>query len=226
MQGIGKTSAGTAPDMGLGIIEHAFPAKRFPTAAIHEFISPSIENAAATNGFISAILGKMMQQGGNCLWISNRRSIFPPALKLFGIDAERVVFIDLQSQRDVLWAIEEALKCEPLAAVVGELKELNFTESRRLQLAVEQSKVTGFIHRYQPRSENIVACVTRWKITPLPSLLEDGMPGVGFPRWNVHLAKVRNGKPGTWQVEWGVNGFHHIPLPSISISAIHKRKTG
>ena len=38
----------------------------------------------------------------------------------------------------MLWVIEEALKCEGLAAVIGEIKELSFTQSRRLQLAVEK----------------------------------------------------------------------------------------
>lgn len=40
--------------------------------------------------------------------------------------------------------MEEALKCGGLAAVVGEVQDISFTASRRLQLAVEQSGVTGF----------------------------------------------------------------------------------
>ena len=31
---------------------------------------------------------------------------------------------------------------------------------------------------------------------PLRCELEDGMPGVGVPRWNVELLKISNGKPG------------------------------
>lgn len=128
------------------------------------------------------------------------------------------------SDREVLWALEEALKCKALAAVVGELREISFTQSRRLQLAVEQSHVTGFLHRYAPRLENTVACVSRWKITSLPSVLDDKLPGVGAPRWNVHLLKARNGKPGSWQVEWTAQGFRHIPtfVPSVARQAITK----
>jgi protein ImuA len=37
--------------------------------------------------------------------------------------------------------------------------------------------------------------------------LEDGLPGVGFPRWQVELLKVRNGNPGCWQVEWVAGSF-------------------
>jgi protein ImuA len=198
------------PDMGLGVIEQAFPSKTFPFGAIHEFISPTAESAAATNGFVSGLLGKLMKNRGLCLWISNRRTIFPPALKAFGISPDQVIFIDLKRERDVLWAVEEGLKSEVLSAVVGEIKELDFNQSRRLQLAVEKSRVTGFIHRHRPGSENIVACLTRWKIQPIPGMSSDGLPGLSFPRWHVELTKVRNGNPGSWEIEWVQNEFRHV----------------
>lgn len=210
---------------GLGPIEKAFPGRIFPTGAVHEFISHTIESAAPTNGFISGLLSPLMQRGGACLWVSNKRTIFPPALKLMGIEPDRVIFIDLAKPKDVLWTIEEGLKCNSLSAVVGELQELSFTDSRRLQLAVEQSKVTGFIHRYQPKNENAVACVTRWKISSLPGVVNGDMPGVGNPKWNIQLVKVRNGKPGIWQVEWADNTFRFITR-TISIPEIQTLKAG
>ena len=121
--------------------------------------------------------------------------------------------------------MEEALKCEGLAAVIGETSELSFTASRRLQLAVEQSRVTGFVLRVQPRNPGITASVTRWKISPISSVLPDSMPGVGFPRWNVELLKVRNGKPGAWQLEWKGGRFRHVLLVTPILREQH-RKTG
>ena len=211
--------------IGLGTIEMAFPNGIFPTGAIHEFISPGSEEAAATNGFISGIIGRLMQQKGTCLWIGTKRTLFPPALKLFGIEPDRVIFIDLPRPKEALWAIEEALKCDALSAVVGELRELSFNESRRLQLAVERSHVTGFIHRYNPKNENTVASIARWKIRPISSDKKD-TPGVGFPKWDVQLLKVRNGKPGAWQVEWIEGGFLCIHKPVLSIPEIQIRQTG
>lgn len=212
-------------NIGLGELLSAFPNKTFPTGAVHEFISPASENVAATNGFICGLLGQLMLQKGPCLWISARRTVFPPALKVFGIDPERIIFIDLERPKQVLWAIEEGLKCEDISVVIGELSELGFTESRRLQLAVEASNVTGFIHRHQPRNENTVACTTRWKIKPISSIIED-MPGVGFPRWEVQLVKVRNGKPGSWQFEWKGGQFHSITPQRFSIIHNQRLKTG
>jgi protein ImuA len=226
LQGFRAPSYGERAHFGLGPIEAAFPNGVFPTGAVHEFLSDTSENAAATTGFMASLLSKVMQQRGACLWISTKRMVFPPALKFFGIEPDRVIFIDLHKEQDLLWAIEEALKCDALAAVVGELKEITLTESRRLQLAVEHSRVTGFLHRNNPRSANTLASVSRWKITPLPSELEAGMPGIGFPRWNVALQKVRNGEPGEWQVEWSDNEFKHIKAHKASESEVSLRSAG
>jgi len=212
-------------ETGLWEVEKAFPEHTFPLSAVHEFISDNRENAAATNGFMAGLIGPLINKG-TAVWVSNKRTIFPPALKNYGIDPERIIFIDLWKQKDVLWAVEEALKCDAISAVIGELSELSFTESRRMQLAVEQSKVTGFIHRYNPRSENVTACVSRWKISPQASNMHGSLPGVGFSRWNVQLVKVRNGKPGSWQVEWTAGQFRHIPRQIFSISETLKRKAG
>lgn len=197
LQGFKHVSGDPIIDTGLGHINDAFPNSIFPLGAIHEFVA---EDKAATSGFLAGLLSALMENDGACLWISSCRTLFPPALHCFGISPDKIIFIDLQRERDLLWAIEEAVKCNGLAAVVGEIKELSFTASRRLQLAVEQSRVTGFILR--PNASNITACVTKWKISSLPGKLNDDMPGVGFPRWNIQLLKVRNGKPGSWQVEW------------------------
>ena len=226
LQGFRTPSGVQRIDFGLGVIEDAFPNGIFPTGAIHEFISTVSEDAATTTGFMAGLLSGLMRKGGLCLWIGTKKTLFPPGLKIFGIDPEKVIFITPTKQKDVIWAIEEALKCEALAAVVGELNEISFTESRRLQLAVEKSRVTGFLHRCNPRVVNTLACVSRWKISPLPSELEEGMPGIGFPRWNVELLKVRNGEPGKWQLEWAASAFR-LCSPCMAIEPnVHLLQTG
>jgi len=210
--------------IGLGPIESAFPGKKFPRGAVHEFISFSPEDASSTSAFMSVVLAELMREKGSCVWISKGRRIFPPALKLYGIDPERVLFADAWKVKDIMWTIEEALKCDALTAVVGEISELSFNDSRRLQLAVEKSRVTGFIHRQQPRSINPVACVSRWKIKTVASVLPAGMPGVGFPRWEVELLKVRNGIPGKWLVQWSPRGLETIP-EQTGRQIIYERET-
>jgi protein ImuA len=225
LQGFKSTSVDMPIDPGFGLINEAFPNKIFPLAAIHEFLNTDAAQSAASNAFICCIISSLMQKGAATIWVSASRSLFPGALKAFDVSPEHVVFIDVQTQKEVLWVVEEALKCEGLAAVIGELKEINFTESRRLQLAVEKSRVTGFIVRNNPRNINVNACVSRWKISQAKSETAGELPGIGFPRWKVELLKIRNGKPGSWHIEWSQGKFKVIQ-PPVFLTEIQKRKAG
>ncbi|MDQ6814942.1 MAG: Error-prone repair protein ImuA [Bacteroidota bacterium] len=223
LQGYKPADGNIGFDGGLGIIKNAFPNASFPLGAIHEFCCSRTEDVSASTGFIAGIISAIMQKGGVTIWISPSPKIFPPALTMFDIAAEKVIFIHVQKEKEILWVIEEALKCEGLAAVIAETPEISFTATRRFQLAVEQSHVTGFIIRQNPKNL-ATACITRWKITPLPSAALDGLPGVGFPQWNVALLKVRNGTPGNWQLEW--NGtFRHASKVAV-LNKQEQRKAG
>jgi protein ImuA len=211
-------------DVGLGPIEEAFPNATFPVGAVHEFLTATKEEQAASGGFISGLLAALMRHHGAIAWISAARTLFPPALKNFGVEPDRFIFIDLQKEKEVIRAMEEALKCGALTAVVAELKDLSFIDSRRLQLAVEQSQVTGFIIRTNYKSPNTTACISRWRITPLRSEAFDDLPGVGFPKWNVELIRMRNGKPGAWSLQC-INGRFTVSASEL-IERHQQKKAG
>lgn len=219
-----KPASDTVVDLGLGPIASAFPHASFPLGAVHEFITGTKEDTAATSGFIGGLLSPILGTSGAAIWISSSRTLFPPALKAFGVQPERIIFIDLNKERDVLWAAEEALKCDALAAVVAEIQDLSFTASRRLQLAVEQSRVTGLIIRSNMRKLETTACVSRWKISTLPSEPVDDLPGLGFPQWKVELLRVRNGKPGNWEMRWVGGRFEPVTIKSTFLE--EKKKAG
>ncbi len=226
LQGLKSLSTDNNINIGFRPIELAFPNATFPIGCTHEFLGASEEDIASTNGFVAVLLSKLMQFQGAAVWISSSRTLFPTALKGFGINPDKIIFVDLKKEKDVLYAVEESLKCNRLTTVVGEIKQISFKESRRLQLAAERSRVTGLLVRHQPYILNTIACVSRWRITSLPSELVDGMPGVGFPRWNVELLKVRNGKPGSWKLEWSSNGFQQFKQNIFSLPQEERRKTG
>jgi len=81
--------------------------------------------------------------------------------------------------------------------------------------------VTGFLIRRNPKNLS-TTCVTRWKIRPIESNKGSDLPGLGFPRWNVSLLKVRNGKPGSWQMEWRKKRFQLINEPPMIKEAQRK----
>ncbi len=226
LQGYKAPMAAGYLNVGLDVINDAFPGKSFPLGAVHEFLCAGTEGLTATSGFISTILSPLIGQGGIALWVARVRRVYPPALKPFGISPEKIIFIGgLKNDKEVLWVVEEALKCEGLSAVVGEVGMLNFTQSRRLQLAVEKTRVTGFILRHNINTPNITASIARWQVTPVSSVPPEGMPGVGFPRWEVKLLKARNGRPGVWLVEWPGGRLAQVN-PAPSVIKLQKKKTG
>lgn len=226
LQGLKLLATDNNINIGFRPVELSFPNTVFPIGCTHEFFNESQQDIAATNGFVTTLLSKLMQFQGVSIWISSSRTLFPAALKQFGIDPQQIIFVDLPREKDVLYATEEALRCNRLTTVVSEIKDISFKESRRLQLAAEKSRVTGFLIRNQPRIVNTIACVTRWRITSLQSELPDSMPGVGFPRWYVELLKVRNGKPGKWRIEYSSNHFNEIKESVFAIPQIEILKTG
>ncbi|HYC39655.1 MAG TPA: Error-prone repair protein ImuA [Chitinophagaceae bacterium] len=190
-------------------IEFIFPNGDFPLRAIHEFLSSGRETAAATSGFIAALLSALMKNSGAAVWISGSTTSFAPGFKFFGIEPHQFIFLTANTEKEKLWLTEEALKCEGLAAVITELKELSFPTSRRFQLATETSGVTGFIISQSDKrfvkklSPNCAAA--RWRIRSMPSgtnKKNSDLPGIGFPAWNVELLRLRNGRPGHWQLQW------------------------
>jgi protein ImuA len=198
-----------APDVPIGPLAEAFPNHRFPTAKLHEFIVPTPQQAASSGGFVSALAGALMDKGGHCVWISRKRKIFPPGLVTFGIHPHQVVFCDILNEKHLLWAAEEALACKGIAAVVAEVPDLSYTASLRLQLSIEESHVTGFLLR--PHARQPIASAARWRITPVRS--QSPLPGqtrVGYPCWRVELEKVRNGRPGAWNIEWRAGSLQPI----------------
>jgi protein ImuA len=206
----------------LGTINHSFPNSVFPLGVNHEFICNDHESVTASSGFIAGLLSTLLKKGGAAIWISSSHTIFPPALVSFGINPAQLIFIRLRNRNQILWTIEEALKCEGLTAVVGEPSFIDLAISRRLQLATEQSGVTGFLLRTNQQTLNTTACTCRWQIHPLQSETEDDLPGVGFPRLNVELLKVRSGRPGKWELEWNNGRFNEVITKHSSAIDEHK----
>ncbi len=220
-----KSPVGNKPSLeGLEFLQQHFAHGIFPLGAIHEFVYQRREEMAVSTGFISGLISTFLPKEGIIIWISPAQTIFPPALLTFNIEPRNVIFIHPAKEKEIWWCIEEALRCPGVTAVVTEMQDINFTNSRRFQLAVEKTRVTGFILNGKPDRGSHSACISRWKITSLPSHLEDGMPGVGHPRWKVELQKVRNGQPGSWDIEWVKGAFKQLHTPEI-ISK-EQRKTG
>jgi protein ImuA len=106
--------------------------------------------------------------------------------------------------------------------VVGEVGQFDRTASRRLQLACLRHGSTGFVLRRWPHGNRTTdreasVAVTRWHLTPMPSVKDGKEPGL--PRWHVALTHARGGRPGEWIMEASDDATH--PLRVVAALADH-----
>lgn len=136
----------------------------------------------------------------------------------FGIAPDRLVVARPKTIVELLWAMEEAIACRAVAAVVADIggrhKALDFTASRRLSLRSAGAGTSTFLVRYA-RDREASAAKYRWKLSPAlsgPKPFDPRAPGP--PRWRAVLEKgrLRPGKPSSaegeyYLLDWTNNGF-------------------
>ncbi|MEO3430821.1 hypothetical protein AAFN88_18345 [Pelagibius sp. CAU 1746] len=205
--------------LGLEALDAALPGGGLPLGALHEIEGERAEwDDGVTLGFCLALLARLEKAfpgSGKILWVSRQGDLYPPALVGQGLDPGRFLLVNAKSDAEVLWAMEEGLRCRRLAAVVGEVEGLDRLAGRRLQLAAEASLtatggVTAFaLHRrFRPLRQGRAAsaALSRWRVTPAVSGAVSGdeqeATFIGRPRWRLDLLRCRGAAPGSWHVEW------------------------
>jgi protein ImuA len=180
-------------------IDRALPGG-LPLAAVHEVAGGGAGSAGAALGFTVAVLarlGSALQGPAPVLWCLQNPELYGPGLAAFGLEPDRLIVVRARRRSDVLWAMEEGLRCRALAAVVGEVEEIRVKECRRLQLAAEAGGVTGFLLREKPKAGPLPSLMTSWHVAPAP-----GAKGRALARWRVDLVRCRGGRPASWLVSW------------------------
>lgn len=188
-------------DKALWFFRDAFPNGKFPLGCVHEFLAFNPEDMSASRGFISSILSQLLSEKKMAVWISNKQNHFPAALRKFALSPEQLLFVVHNNEKELLWVAEEFLKYNQLSALVAEFRSLDFTTSRRFQLAVEKSKVTAFVLRTDASKIVSNSSVSRWQVKSIPSGSYNDLPGISFPSWNVELQRMRNGKAFSIDIE-------------------------
>jgi protein ImuA len=135
-----------------------------------------------------------------------------------GFDPAAIVLGRLENVTDLLWAIEEAVCCRAVAAVIADVagtpKALDFTASRRLSLRAAASGTSIFFLRYG-REREASAAQLRWSLEPVLSAETPFDPRApAGPRFSATLEKGRIGGARlgadaglTFTLDWTQDGF-------------------
>jgi protein ImuA len=215
LQGAEAPAAAVAPRQGLRGRDWGLPAE-LPCGALNEVVAAYADRPAAF-GFLLALTALGLKtQTQPAVFVAARRTLsdfggpYGHGLAQLGLDVGRLILVETRTDKDALWAIEEALRSEAGPAVVaGALAGgLDLTSSRRLNLAAAPRRtplilLSGLLSGPLSGVEAVGTSATaaRWRITAAPAA-RDRFGALSAPRWNVALERSRNDRPGIWLIEW------------------------
>jgi hypothetical protein len=110
---------------------------------------------------------------------------FAPALSRHEIRLERLVVIRAQNTADTLWAFEQTLRCKSFGAALAWPTTIQDREVRRLQLAAEAGRSTGFLYRPATAALESSPAAVRMRLHAAP---QGGL--------NLEILKCRGGRGG------------------------------
>ena len=200
--------------------------------ALHEISAAAETHSAAATGFTLG-LAALCTPSPRLLWIAEemaRAESGAPhgaGLDVFGLAPERLVTVSVSHRRDLLWGMEEALRCRAMGVVIGEMRPGKIDEIavRRLSLAAGESGALALLLRATPSADSSTAA-TRWIVGTASSAIAHGP---GAPRFAAHLVRNRRGPVGSWILEWSdsderfILATHAQPVAAPAFDRPHRQ---
>ena len=200
--------------------------------ALHELAPNAPLHLGTASGFGLALAARASGGRRQVLWVATDYAAgegggpYGPGLDLFGMASARLLVLRVRKPVDVLWAMEEALRCRALACVVAEMTgegdAADLTVTRRLALAARegisaQNSGLGLLIRHKI-TDMPSAAATRWEIAPALSQ-PDAYGGIGRARFDLSLRKNRRGPSGRWIIEWDHHERAFQPALPVGVAA-------
>lgn len=194
-----------------------------PGGLLHEVFSDERRNAGAALGFaLAQARGLLTAERPAVIFLALAHEAqelglpYGAGLAHFGFPPQSLILGRVQTIVELLWAMEEAIACRAVAAVIADVashpKALDFTASRRLNLRAAGAGTSAFLIRYGPDRQASAAHL-RWQVSPALSGEQRFDPRApGETRWQVTIEKVllsqaRRRMGETWLLRWTKNGF-------------------
>lgn len=187
---------------------------RAKTVAVEATLAEVFSDHTSDGASIAFAAAHLNAGGKPVLWVQDRLSRKETGRPyLAGLpNAMQLIHVDVSNARDLLWAMEEGLRCPELGGVIGEVwgdpAMLDFTATKRLALRSEAHNVPAWLIRHAGHP-NLSAARLRWRVGSLPAMNNPyDAHAPGQPLWRAELFRARWRTPGEWVVHHDRDGLH------------------
>jgi protein ImuA len=225
-QGAGRAGAAGALVFGIPALDRTLGGG-LALGALHEIAPAAPFHVGAAVSVALAFVALAIREGRDALWIEPEAAqceagqLYGPGLELLGLPMARLIGLRVAQERDGAWAMEEALRCRALAAVVGEFMRegtLDLTMLRRLSRAAAEGGGLGLLLRHRACALPSPA-MTRFAVAAAPGA-RDPFGGLGRPAVLLTLLRNRRGPPGRWLLSWDHHEHAFLSAPlSLDLAA-------
>jgi len=185
---------------GGAVLDAMLPHRGLRQGTIVQWVGDAVGSGAASLATIAAAgIARSEVSGGKPLVIFDfglGKSFYPPAAISLGVPADRMVIVSKKKHHtnaDMVWAIDQARRCDAVAAVWAELGPwLNDRDARRFQLAAEAGGSVGlFVRPAEVRGRPSFSDVS-WHV----SSIQEPTCGSANRRLRVEIDRCRGGAEG------------------------------
>lgn len=188
--------------VGGAVLEAMLPHRGLRRGTIVQWIGDIHGSGASSLSLMAAAhIARSEISGGKPLVIfDSGKHFYPPAAISLGVPANRMVIVHKRRQHshaDMIWALDQALRCDAVAAVWAEIGPwLNDRDARRLQLAAEAGGTVGlFVRPEAVRGRPSFADIS-WHVSPLQEQHPASSAGSANRRLRVQIDRCRGGAQG------------------------------
>ena len=129
---------------GHAALDAVLPGGGWPEAALTELLLAA--DGIGELALLLPTLARLTQAGRTVAWIDPPYRPYMPALARAGVDPSRLHVVDTGGS-ETAWALEQCLRSQACAAVLGWPPRADDRTLRRLQVAAETGHALGFVFR-------------------------------------------------------------------------------
>ncbi|MEL6819147.1 MAG: hypothetical protein AAFP80_10905 [Pseudomonadota bacterium] len=206
---------------GVAAIDECLPEGGLSRAGLHEIEPLKPSDMPSLTGFGFALLSRLASTKP-IIWCVTASQVgdygqpYAFGLSRFGISPSQIIFAKVAKDKELPFALEEAIKTQGIAAVIGEGSRPCFTGSRRIALLCQTHQTPCLFMTPRRGDHNGSAALTRWQIAPQQGVEDPRDPfGPGLPSWAVGLPRARAGRamPGMEPADLTYTSNHTQPYP-------------